>query len=115
MKQYTRVEMREIMEIRGFSKNTIEIYINHIKNLAAYFNKPPHTLSPEHIHTYQVFLVQEKQVGWSTFNQAVCSMRFFLTMWWKMTGQLHTFLSKRDRQRSLLCSTEKRYNHFFPL
>ena len=69
MKQYTRVKMREIMEIRGFSRNTIEIYINHVKNLAAYFNKPPHTLSPEHIHKYQVFLVQEKQVCWSTFNQ----------------------------------------------
>jgi len=41
MKQYTRVKMREIMEIRGFSQNTIEIYINHVKNLAAYFNKPP--------------------------------------------------------------------------
>ena len=102
MKQYTRVKMREIMEIRGFSKNTIEIYINHVKNLAAYFNKPPHTLSPEDIHKYQVFLVHEKQVCWSTFNQVVCSMRFFLTMWSVMTGQLNTFLSKRDRQLSLL-------------
>ena len=72
MKQYTRVEMREIMEIRGFSQNTIEIYINHVKNLAAYFNKSPHTLSLEHIHKYQVFLVQEKQVCWLTFNHVGC-------------------------------------------
>lgn len=64
--------MREIMEIRGFSQNTIEIYINRVKNLAVYFNKPPHTLSPEHIHKYQVFLVQKKKVCWSTFNQEGC-------------------------------------------
>lgn len=80
MKQYTRHEMREIMEIRGFSDVTISTYINHISNLAEYFNKPPHKLQPEHIQEYQVFLVQQKQVSWSFFNQAVCAMRFFLTM-----------------------------------
>ena len=101
MKQYTRVKMREIMEIRGFSQNTIEIYINHVKNLAAYFNKPPHMLTPEHIHKYQVFLVQEKQVCWSTFNQAVCSMRFFLTMWLEMTGLLSTYPFRKSIAHSL--------------
>jgi len=35
-------------------------------------NFPPHMLTPEHIHIYQVFLVQEKQVCWSTSNQAGC-------------------------------------------
>jgi site-specific recombinase XerD len=69
--------MKEMMRVRGFSQNTIAIYISHVRNLAAYFNKPPHTLTPEHIHKYQVFLVQEKRVSWSTFNQAVCSMSFF--------------------------------------
>lgn len=74
------------MEVRGFSPNTIKIYVAHIINLAAYFNKPPDSLTPEEIHAYQVFLVQEKQVSWSFFNQAVCSMRFFLTMWWGING-----------------------------
>ncbi|HQO04363.1 MAG TPA: phage integrase N-terminal SAM-like domain-containing protein [Spirochaetota bacterium] len=80
MKRYTRKEMRELMEIRGFSEMTISIYISHIGNLADYFNRAPHTLQPEHVHEYQVFLVQQKQVSWSYFNQAVCAMRFFLTM-----------------------------------
>jgi Phage integrase, N-terminal SAM-like domain len=52
MKQNTRVKMREIMEIWGFSQTTIKIYITHVKNLAVYFNKPPHMLTPEHIHKY---------------------------------------------------------------
>jgi len=80
MKKYTREEMRAAMQVRGFSQNTIKIYIDHLKNFAAYFNKAPHTVTPEHIHKYQVFLVQEKQVSWSCFNQAVCALRFFLTM-----------------------------------
>jgi len=86
-KKFTRKEMREVMQIRGFSEVTISTYINHIRNLAEYFNKAPHTLNTEHIHTYQVFLVQEKQVSWSFFNQAVCAMRFFLTMWCRMILQ----------------------------
>jgi hypothetical protein len=88
--------MRAIMEVRGFSPNTIKIYIDHIKNFAAYFNKPPHLLKPEHIHAYQVFLVQEKQVSWSFFNQAVCALRFFLTLLSAMTGLLNTFPFRKN-------------------
>ncbi len=96
MKKYTRCEMKSIMEVKGYSANTIKHYLVNISNLAAYFNKPPHTLSPEHIHKYQVYLVQEKQISWSYFNQAVCSMRFFLTMLLVTTGLLNIFLSRRN-------------------
>jgi hypothetical protein len=68
LKKYSRKEMRASMEVRGFSPGTIDVYINHIINLSTYFNKAPHTLGPEHIHKYQVYLVQEKQVSWSFFN-----------------------------------------------
>ncbi len=96
--EYTRKEMREKMEVRGYSSNTIEIYINHLINLAAFFGKPPHTLKPEDIHKYQVFLVHEKLVSWSWFNQSVCAIRFFLTMWSVMTGRLNTSPIKRNRK-----------------
>ena len=80
MKKYTRKEMREEMEIRGYSERTISTYIGQMLNLAKYFNKAPQTLQPEHIHEYQVYLVQQKQVSWTSFNQSVCAIRFFLTM-----------------------------------
>jgi integrase/recombinase XerD len=80
MAKYTRKEMREVMEVRGYSERTISIYTYHMANLAEYFNKAPHTIKAEDIHAYQVYLVQEKQVSWTFFNQAVCAMRFFLTM-----------------------------------
>jgi hypothetical protein len=87
MKQYTRKDLREALEVRGYSERTIEIYTYHMVQLAAYFNRPPHTLGPEHIHQYQVHLVKEKKVSWTLFNQSVCAMRFFLPMWCTMTGQ----------------------------
>ena len=67
------------MEIRGFSESTNSNYISHISKLGEYFNRPPHKLAPEHIHDYQVHLVQQKHMSWSSFNGAVCAMRFFLT------------------------------------
>ena len=96
MKKYTRKEMREEMEIRGFSPKAITIYINHIINLAAFSGKPPHKLSLEDIHKFQVFLVHEKQVSWSAFNQSVCAIRFFLTMLSVMSGLSSIFHSKKS-------------------
>jgi hypothetical protein len=80
MKRYTRKELREELEVRGYSERTIEIYTYHMVNLAEYFNRPPHTLLPEHIHEYQMHLVHGKNASWAHFNQSVCAMRFFLTM-----------------------------------
>jgi len=108
MKHYTRKHMKEIMEVRGFSPNTISNYLAHIKNLAAYFNKPPHTLTPEHIHKYQVYLVQERQISWSYFNLAVCSMRFFLTMLLVKTGLLNIFLSRKNIKNFQLFSPDQK-------
>lgn len=81
MSNYTRQALQEELRIRGYSERTVEIYTYHMVNFAEYFNMPPHTLTPQHIQEYQVFLVQQKQVSWTHFNQAVCALRFFLTMW----------------------------------
>ena len=115
MNKFTRKETREIMEVRGFSQNTIKIYINHLKNFAAYFNKPPHLLTPDHIHAYQVFLVREKQVSWSFFNQSVCALRFFLIMQLVMIGQSNIFHFKRSTKNCLQSFLPQRYKPFFRL
>lgn len=100
--------MIEMMEVRGYSPNTVDIYINHVRNLAEFIGKPPHKVTPDEILKYQVFLVQEKQVSWSTFNQAVCSMRFFLTMLLGMTGLSSTFLFKKSTKLFLSSSQNLR-------
>jgi len=79
--------MISLMQVRGFSPNTIRVYIDHLKSFADYFKKPPFMMGKEHIHAYQVLLVQEKKVSWSYFNQAVCALRFFLTRLQVKTGQ----------------------------
>jgi integrase/recombinase XerD len=41
---------------------------------------PPAHLGPEQVRTYQLFLVQDKQLAWSTVVQTVCALRFFYTV-----------------------------------
>ena len=104
--------MTNIMRVRGYSPGTIGAYLNQVRDMAEYFNKAPHTLTPEHIHRYQVFLVREKQVSWSFFNQAVCAIRFFLIMWLVTAGLSNTYRSVKStagfrsfyqKQKYLLC------------
>jgi integrase/recombinase XerD len=71
-----RKRMLEDMRLRNYSVRTQEAYIDQIEKFANYFWKSPELLGLEEIRTYQLYLVDEKQASWNTFNQAVCAMRF---------------------------------------
>ena len=71
-----RQRMIADMQVRHLSDRTIRTYVDHIAKFAAFFHKSPELLGPDEIRRYQIYLVQEKQVGWSSFNQCVCALRF---------------------------------------
>jgi hypothetical protein len=71
-----RQRMIEDMQIRNFSPRTIECYIDHVACFARHFGRSPEKLGLEEIRKYQVYLVQEKQASWCSFNQAVGVLRF---------------------------------------
>jgi len=77
MKHLNHKDMKHELEIQGYSDRTVSIYLKQVQNFAKFFNKPPDTLAHQHIHEYQVYLVHEKQVFWTCFNQTVCALRFF--------------------------------------
>ena len=72
-----RQRMLEDMQLRNYSPYTIDSYLRHVAQFAQHFHTSPDRLGPEHIRTYQQFLVHDKQVSWSTFIQAICALRFF--------------------------------------
>jgi integrase/recombinase XerD len=72
-----RQRMIEDLKLRNRSARTIQSYIAHVANFARHFGKSPELLGVEEIRQYQVYLVNERRVSWSTFNQAVCALRFF--------------------------------------
>ena len=44
---------------------------------ACFFNQSPEQLSDDQLHRYLLYLLHEKQVAWSSYNQNVAAIRFF--------------------------------------
>ncbi|MDH5676669.1 MAG: site-specific integrase [Myxococcales bacterium] len=70
-----RRRMIEDLQVRNYSQRTIDAYVRQVAAFARYFGKSPEVLGPEEVRLYQVHLL-EKQVAWSTQNQAVAALRF---------------------------------------
>src|SRR5262249_47441873 len=60
------------------SAGTIRLYLLHVAAFAEHFHRSPDQLGAEHIRQYQLFLIQEKKLAWSSDNQIVCALAFLL-------------------------------------
>jgi site-specific recombinase XerD len=63
------------LRLRNKSPRTIETYVLRVSLFARHFGRSPERLGPEQVRAYQEHLIGQ-QVSWSTFNQAVCALRF---------------------------------------
>jgi integrase/recombinase XerD len=72
-----RQRMVEDLQLRNYSAQTIRASLHCVADFARHFRTSPEHLGPEQVRTYQLFLVQEKQVAWPTVVQTVCALRFF--------------------------------------
>jgi site-specific recombinase XerD len=68
--------MADDMLIRNLAQRTIETYLYQVGRFAKHFGQPLEQLGPEEIRLYQLHLIEVKKASWSTFNQAVCGLRF---------------------------------------
>jgi site-specific recombinase XerD len=64
------------LQVRNYSPRTQQVYLYHLVRFARHFSRSPAQLGPEEIRAYQLHLLQERHVSWSSFNQAVCALRF---------------------------------------
>src|SRR5215831_19272683 len=72
-----RQRMLEDMQLRNYSAHTMRAYLHCVADFAKHFRTSPAHLGPEQVRTYQLFLLQDKQVAWTTVVQTVCALRFF--------------------------------------
>ena len=68
--------MAEDMLVRNLAERTIDTYTYHVDDFLRHCDRPAEQLGPEDIRSYQLHLIQQRKVGWSSFNQAVCALRF---------------------------------------
>lgn len=63
------------LRLRNYASRTVETYVSQIAMFAKHFGKSPEVLGPNEVRDYQLHLLARKR-SWSTFNQAVCALRF---------------------------------------
>jgi site-specific recombinase XerD len=68
--------MIEDMRIRNLAPNTKRSYLEQVSRFARHFGKSPELLGPADIRTYQLHLVQERQLSASSILVAVAALRF---------------------------------------
>ena len=68
-----RQRMLEELQRRNYSARTIRLYLLHVAAFAPHFHRSPVQLGAEEIRRYQLFLIQEKKLAWSSYKQIVCA------------------------------------------
>src|SRR5260370_15035877 len=74
-----RKRMTEDLRLRNYSDHTILIYTNTVAVLGRYFHKSPDRMGSEEIRQYQLYLLDERKLAWSTFVQRTAALKFFYT------------------------------------
>src|SRR5262245_26922666 len=75
-----RRRMTEDMILRNRTPQTIKAYTGRAADFARYFPAPPDRLGPEHVRSYLLHLVRDRQVSWDVYRQARLALRFFYTV-----------------------------------
>jgi integrase/recombinase XerD len=63
------------LRLRNYARRTIDSYVSRVAAFAKHFGRSPELLGPEEVRAFQLHLI-ERRVSWSSFNQAVCALRF---------------------------------------
>ena len=116
--------LAEDMLIRNLAQATIDAYTLHAKRFANFIKKPLDRATCEDVRSFQLYLIRERKLAYSTFNQAVCALRFLYThtvqVPWPVTmvpyGKRHktlpTVLSRHDVNRLIECTSNLKHRTF---
>ena len=72
-----RQRLIEDIQLRNFSPHTVEAYVRAVAHFARHYRRSPDPLTGEQVRQYLLYLVQERKVSWSLYNQTRCALQFF--------------------------------------
>lgn len=109
------------MKIRHLAPDTITCYSRHVKKFAQFVVKPLQEATTEDIRNFQLHLIEVRKLAWSSFNQAVCSLRFLYTVtlprpwpvamipFGKKAKRLPTVLGREEVEALLKCTRNRKH------
>jgi len=72
-----RQKMIEDMQLHGFAERTQKSYMQAVRQLAEFYNKPPDQINEEELRQYFLYLKNVKGASHSTITLALCGIKFF--------------------------------------
>ena len=122
----TCIRLAQDMKIRNMAVNTIDTYTYHLSKFEAFLgDKSIGQTTPEDVRAFQLHLIEVRKVGFSSFNQAVCALRFLFRVTmpqeWPVTmipfgkraKKLPTVLGSQEVQQLLACTPNLKHRTFF--
>jgi integrase/recombinase XerD len=108
-----RQRMIDDMTLHGLKPKTIQAYVTCIARFARHFGKSPELLGTAEIRSYLLYLNHDRHVASSTYNQALCALKFLyritLKKDWGLDGLART---RRQTKLPVVLSLEE-VNRFF--
>lgn len=112
------------MKIRHLAQATIDAYTYHVQRFADFSKKPLDRATVEDVRNFQLHLIEERKVSYSSFNQAVCALRFLykttiprkwpvaMIPYGKRAKRLPTVLSRQEVDELLQCTSNLKHRTF---
>jgi site-specific recombinase XerD len=69
--------MLEELERRNYTQATTRHYLSFVERFARHFGKSPDKLGPEHLRSYQAYLLKERKLSPGSVENHVSALRFF--------------------------------------
>lgn len=116
--------LAEDLKIRNRAQTTIDAYTYHVQRFANFTKKPLDRATPEDVRSFQLYLIDTAKVSYSSFNQAVCALRFLykttiprkwpvkLLPYGKREKKLPTVLSRQEVDRLFECTANLKHRTF---
>ena len=73
---HLRRKMLEELERRNYSEGTARRYLRFVEQFAQHFGKSPDKLGPDHLRTYQAYLLKVSKLEPGTVENHVAALRF---------------------------------------
>ena len=73
------IRLAEDMRIRNLAPRTIDAYTYHAERFADFIQKPLDRATVEDVRAFQLDMIDHRKLAYSSFNQAVCALRFLYT------------------------------------
>ena len=103
-----RQRMLDDLRVRNYSPHTQYQYIYYVAAFAKHFGKSPELLGLENIRAYQIYLVNERHLSWSTLNICVAALRFLYRVTLRKDWDIqHIPYSKRGRKLPVVLSQDE--------